>query len=260
MQHTFVICAYKKSEYLEKCILSLKKQKVRSSVIMVTSTPSDFLMETAEKHNIPLFINEGEGGITQDWNFGLSKVNTPYATIAHQDDIYLPDYTGSCLERMKSSEKPLIAFTDYFEIRDGKKVLDDRLLKVKRLMLLPMRPKAAQGSRFIRRRVLSFGDPVCCPSVMYSMKNLKFPVFRNHYRSVEDWEAWEKISRMKGDFLYINRPLVGHRIHHDSETSKIIHDGKRVRENYEMYRKFWPPFMAKLINYFYTSSEKSNEL
>ena len=39
-KHTFAICAYKKSRYLENCILSLKKQTVTSNIIMVTSTPN----------------------------------------------------------------------------------------------------------------------------------------------------------------------------------------------------------------------------
>ncbi len=50
---------------------------------MVTSTPKDCISSLAEKYSIPLFVNDDEGGITQDWNFGLSKVNTKLATIAH---------------------------------------------------------------------------------------------------------------------------------------------------------------------------------
>ena len=34
--HTFVICAYKESPFLEDCILSLKKQSIRSHIILVT--------------------------------------------------------------------------------------------------------------------------------------------------------------------------------------------------------------------------------
>ena len=95
---------------------------------------------------------------------------------------------------------------------------------------------------------------------MFCLDNLQQPIFHNYYRSCEDWEAWEKISKEKGDFLYISEPLMCHRIHEDSETSKIIQDGKRIEENLEMYCKFWPKPIAKLINHFYTDSEKSNEL
>lgn len=117
-KHTFVICAYKKSPYLEECILSLKEQTVQSLIIMVTSTPNDYIRGFAERYSIPLYINKGVGGITQDWNFGYSQVETPYLTIAHQDDIYLKDYTAHLLEAFEKSKKPLIFFSDYAELRE----------------------------------------------------------------------------------------------------------------------------------------------
>ena len=86
-KHTFVICAYKESLFLEECIRSLKRQTVLGKIIMVTSTPNEFIDKMAEKYAIPLFVNEGPGGITQDWNFGYSCADTPYVTIAHQDDV-----------------------------------------------------------------------------------------------------------------------------------------------------------------------------
>ena len=37
MKHSFVICAYKESPFLEECIQSLEKQTVKSTIKMVTS-------------------------------------------------------------------------------------------------------------------------------------------------------------------------------------------------------------------------------
>ena len=56
MNHTFAICAYKESAYLEKCIKSLKNQTIKSNIILVTSTPNDFLEEISKKYNLPYFI------------------------------------------------------------------------------------------------------------------------------------------------------------------------------------------------------------
>ena len=194
-KHTFVICAYKESEYLEECILSLKNQKSNSLIIMETSTPNDFISSLVEKYEIPLYVNP-HGGITQDWNFGLSKIETRYATIAHQDDIYEPDYGKKILEAFENSKKPLIAFSDYGEVRNGDKVTDTTMLNIKRLMLFPLRIKAFSGSKFVRRRILSLGDPISCPAVSFDLERLERPIFRDGFRSCEDWEAWEKISRM----------------------------------------------------------------
>ena len=53
---------------------------------------------------------------------------------------------------------------------------------------------------------------------------------------------------------------MSHRIHEESTTTKTLEQGGRIAENMEMYQKFWPKWVAKLINHFYTDSEKSNDL
>ena len=41
--HTFAICAYKESPYLEECIKSLKNQTIKSNILIATSTPNDYI-------------------------------------------------------------------------------------------------------------------------------------------------------------------------------------------------------------------------
>ena len=91
--HTWAICAYKESGYLEECVKSLLEQTVPSRIIIATSTPNAHIECIAEKYGLPLYINDGTKGIGGDWNFAYSKCDTPLITIAHQDDIYEPEYT-----------------------------------------------------------------------------------------------------------------------------------------------------------------------
>ena len=55
-------------------------------------------------------------------------------------------------------------------LRKGEKIHDTTMLKIKRIMLLPLRIRAFWKSKFIRRRVLSMGDPICCPAVTFDLK------------------------------------------------------------------------------------------
>ena len=258
--HTFVICAYKESPYLEECVKSLKNQKSQSNILMVTSTPNEHIKKISQKYNIELKVNTGQGGIVQDWNFAYRQCGTPYITIAHQDDVYFKDYAMKAVKMLEQSKKPLIYFSDYCEIRNGRRVIDNRLLRVKRILLFPLRGKLFKGSKFVRRRCLSLGSAICCPAVTYAADNLLDPVFTVRYRSDEDWEAWERISKLKGDFLYDSTIQMGHRIHEESETSLIIGDNARSLEDYEMFCKFWPAPIAKMLTRFYSKSQKSNEL
>ena len=259
-QHTFAVCAYKESPFLGECIESLINQKNKSNIIVITSTPNDWIKEKCEKYKVPLYVNDGKSGIVQDWNFAYHTSDTEYVTIAHQDDVYLSDYSTRVMTGMQNAEKPLIAFTDYGELRDGQVVLVNRNLKIKRMMLAPLKNSLLQKSRFMRRRILSLGCPICCPSVTFAKKNLPETVFQKGYRSDEDWQAWEMISRYEGTFVYIDKVSMYHRIHEESETSIILGDNARSQEDYEMFCKFWPKPIAKVLTKLYSTSEKSNEL
>jgi hypothetical protein len=205
-------------------------------------------------------INHGEKGIVEDWNFGYSKAKTKYVTLAHQDDRYAENYTEEILKKMEQSCNPLIAFTDYYEIRNGRIVKKNTMLSIKRLMLLPLRIRLLQKSKFIRRRILSFGCPICCPSVTYYKNNLPKIIFEAGFRSDEDWQAWEKLSLRKGEFIYCSKALTYHRIHEESATTAIIGERVRQTEDYDMFCKFWPEFIAKRLVRIYTKSEQSNQL
>lgn len=257
--HTFVVCAYKESPYLSECIDSLLNQTKKGEIIISTSTPNSYIQEIAEKYHLPIYVNTGKTSIADDWNFGCSKVRTELFTIAHQDDLYEKEYLQKILENVNQSEEPLIAFTDYYELRNGKLCRDNKLLKVKRLMLKPLTIRRFWKSKWIRRRVLSFGDAICCPSVTFVKDRLPEKIFTFGYRSDVDWQAWEKISRMKGSFVYVDKPLMCHRIHEESETSKILGEHARKQEDYEMFCKFWPRPVAKCLIKLYEFAEHSNE-
>lgn len=257
--HTFVVCAYKESPYLSECIDSLLNQTKKGEIIISTSTPNSYIQEIAEKYHLPIYVNSGKTSIADDWNFGCSKVRTELFTIAHQDDLYEKEYLQKILENVNQSEEPLIAFTDYYELRNGKLCRDNTLLKVKRLMLKPLTIRRFWKSKWIRRRVLSFGDAICCPSVTFVKDRLPEKIFTFGYRSDVDWQAWEKISRMKGSFVYVDKPLMCHRIHEESETSKILGEHARKQEDYEMFCKFWPRPVAKCLIKLYEFAEHSNE-
>lgn len=258
--HTFAICAYKESPYLEECIISVKEQNQRSNVIMITSTPNQYITDIAIKYNIELYINKNGHGIAEDWNFAYEVSKTRLVTITHQDDIYTRDYLQFVVSAINQQEKPLMAFTDYGEIRNGERVVSNKLLNIKRFMLLPLRIRHLQRSIFIRRRILAMGSPICCPSVTFIKEHLPQQIFTQQYRSDVDWQAWERLSNLEGSFVYCSQILMFHRIHQDSATTQIIADNDRSKEDYEMFCKFWPKWMAKVIERLYCNGEKSNNL
>ena len=127
-------------------------------------------------------------------------------------------------------------------------------------MLVPLKIKLFWKSRFVRRRILSFGCPICCPAVTFIKERVGENPFTNDYLSNIDWQQWERLSRFNGSFIYNQKPLMCHRIHEESTTTEIIGDNKRTLEDLEMFKKFWPMPIAKLISKLYSKSENSNNV
>lgn len=257
--HTFVICAYKENPHLEKAIESVKKQTVKSQILLATSTPNEYLEGICKKHNLKMFVNPHPVSIGGDWNYAYSRAKTELVTIVHQDDLYEPEYLENILHYInkRKQDDVLIAYTEYYELKHDKKVRTNKLLKMKRLMNFPMRCPAFYGSIFVRRRILSFGCPICCPSVTFVKKNAGREVFDMELKNSCDYRAWSKLSKKIGSFVYVPKQLMAHRIYAESTTTQNLNENIRKKEYLEIMCGFWPRPIAKIINKIYAGSEKA---
>ncbi len=254
--HTFVICAYRESSYLEACIQSLLAQTVMSRIYIATSTPNAHIQALADAYELPVVVNPVCAGIGSDFDFALQAAKTPFVTLVHQDDIYMPEFTETVLRQFRKDT--LISFTDYWEgDARGEIIVGNRNLLIKKILLSPLRIYLLQQSRMVRRLVLSLGNPICCPSVTFRRKQIPAPLFTCDMKSNIDWYAWEQLANMQGRFSYIPRPLMMHRIHSEATTTKVIEENGRTAEDLEMLGHFWPVPIAKLIYRYYSKAEES---
>jgi glycosyltransferase involved in cell wall biosynthesis len=259
--HSFAVLAYGDSPFLAECLYSLKNQTIQSDIFIATSTPSQQLQEIANKFSVPIYITESNKGIAHDWNFALRKAKTKYVTLAHQDDIYLPGYAVQCLSKAEKNDDMMICFMDYTEIIDGEERRGTSLLNVKKLLLWFFMPvKKSLLSKFFKRSLLSFGNPISAPGVMYNLELLNGFEFSGQFSINLDWYAWLQMSKIKGRFVYIPTILFKHRIHADSETTAGLKANTRQSEDLKMFEMFWPSWFAKWLVKFYARSYKSNEI
>ena len=176
IKHAFVICAYKESQHLEACIQSLEKQTVKSPTIVCTSTPCEFIKDIAERHGLPYVIREGKSDIQDDWNFACRQADADWVTVAHQDDIYNENYVADMLKKVGKYPDAIMAFSDYRPIIHGE-ISIDRNCRLRRILRYPMCFPALAESRFFKKRMLSLGNCICCPTVMYNMQKIDGDVF-----------------------------------------------------------------------------------
>lgn len=258
--HTFVICAYKESKFLEQCIISCLNQesvsKGQSEVIIYTSTSNMYITNLADKYDIKLYSGKGFG-IGNDWNQALSCVKTKYATIAHQDDIYLKKFGSNVLNAFKEKNELNIVFTDYEE-NDEFGVIKKRNINLF-IKTLGLNILTLFNNKKFQRRIYAFGNFICCPAVSYNLERLNDFRFNENFKMVLDWDAWERIMRKEGTIYFVKKRLMIHRIHNESETTLNTRDHNREKEELIMFNRYWPPFFAKIMMKIYVYNQKSNK-
>ena len=254
---TMVLCAYKESPFLEEAILSLKKQRVPVKIILATSTPGDFLKDLTERYGIEYFINPVKGGgIASDWEFAVSCVKTKYATIAHQDDIYFPEYAEKVLKKLKQEPESLIVFTNYCDRVGNENLINRGYLKIKRLLLWAYYFKSSWKLRLFKLLPLCFGNAICCPAVTYNLEKTGPLRFDRSFSVNLDWAEWLAFAGMKGAFSYIKEVCMAHRIDETTETSAAIGDNRRYNEDLRIFTSLWGKIIANLLIKFYSKSYK----
>jgi len=215
----------------------------------------------AAAYKLPYFINHtNREGIAADWNFALTNGEAKLVTIAHQDDIYEPDFTEKVTTQIKAGDKEtlLLSFTGYSEIVNDKTRRFSLNAIVKKVLLMPFQFKKTIKRNFLKKLILISGNPICCPTVtlnMYVLENFKFS---KDYNYVLDWYTWYELAQLRGGFTFINKKLVRHRIHPDSETTHQLKSGLRQLEELRLFELIWGKRLAKIISYIYLAGHKSN--
>ena len=259
MEHAFVIPAYRDSPYLAQCLTSLQVQRPASAIVITTSTPSGHIGQIARRHDVPVRVAQHSPGIAADWNFALTATDASLVTLAHQDDIYAPDFARRTREAFRRFPDTDLAFTAFSEhSATGPRPVNPNLL-IKRALTrwgFGLSDSIRAPSR--KRWLLALGNPICCPSVTINRERNPAFRFTERYRSNLDWDAWERLSAGEGRFVYLSDILVSHRVHRDTETTAAIAGGVRDQEDRDMLERFWPAIAAGLLARVYRLSYAAN--
>jgi hypothetical protein len=248
-EHEFVITAHGESPHLESCIRSVMTQTAVPSVIALsTSTPSDFLYSLAKRYGLELRCNPVPSKIGANWNFAYSSTRSLWVTLGHQDDLYRPEYCAAMLSAMQRRPNGLIAFCDSTEHLEDQEIAPSLNLLIKRrLTERVFRGAEAISSYRDKMKLLAWGNPVCCPSVMFNRQRLAGFVFSESLQSNLDWDAWTNLATMDGEFIYLSQRLVSKRVHRGSETSALLVNQIRQKEDRFMFGRHWPAPIAAVI-------------
>ena len=242
--HTFVICAYGESDYLEECVRSLTCQTEPSNLLMTTSTDLPHIRDIANRYRIDLRLNPGSGTMQDNWNFGLQCANTDFVTLCHQDDTYGSTYFQGI--RPFLTADLLYLHTGYWNM-DHEKPYRDINNRLRGILNAPLRIGALQRLRWVKKGALRFGNSVCCPSCTYHKTNARVPLFQSALTHGLDWDTYIDMADTRGRVAYVAKRLCNKRTHSESATVSDIRSGVRAREDQYLFSRLWPRRIASLL-------------
>ena len=257
--HSFVVPAFGQSPHLAECVASLRAQEHPSPVLISTSTPNRHIEHVAATYGVPVHVVHAPSGIGSDWNAALHAAPTEWVTLAHQDDVYLPTFSGKVAQCLEKHPDALLCFTSYRELAaDGVRRANRNLWVKHALIETAFLAGVSIRSRRRKLGLLAFGSPIPCPSVTFNLATVGAFQFSTRHRTNVDWKAWLELARRDGRFVRIRDVLVYHRIHEQSETWTRIVDGTRRSEDLECFADVWPRRIAELLARLYTMSYRSS--
>jgi Glycosyl transferase family 2 len=252
--HEFLVLAYGESPFLEGCILSLKSQAVPSRIRISTSTPSAYIYRLADAHKLEVLVNPARVGIGRDWNFALEQAERRYVTLAHQDDLYRSGFLAETLALFGDHPDAGLCFTSYDQVDDMGLLTWSKISLVKHALEGVIIGGQARVNAARMRWFLSFGNPLPCSSVTLDMQRLDGFRFSEAFASNLDWDAWLTLCRQDIQFLHVFERLVGRRHNAQTETSRLIRNGRRRREDRELFRRTWIRPLDSAMAYVYSAS------
>ena len=262
MVHTFAIPVYRAAPNLAALIESLRTQVGNGSEILIaSSTPSAELEAFANRHALPLHINPRRIDIVEDWNFALAAAKTEFVTLTHQDDYFAPFYVSRLTAALSRHPSALLAFSDYSEHTPLGPRPTNTNLRIKRaLCRLSFGRRECITDARDKVRLLSFGNPICCPSVMFNRSLLTDFSFPSGFQTNLDWMAWLELARRPGGFVYVRERLVSKGVHAESETTATIANRVREREDRALFETLWPRPVAAALATLYRLGYRANRL
>ena len=169
-------------------------------------------------------------------------------TLAHQDDLFAPLYVAHLTQALQRNPGALLAFSDYSEHTPfGPRPTNINLWVKRALRRRAFGARECLSESRDKLRLLSLGNPICCPSVMFNRSVLGPFSFPDGFQTNLDWMAWLELARRPGGFVYMREQLVSKGVHPASETSATIASRARAREDRRMFEVFWPDPVAALL-------------
>ena len=232
---TFAIPCRNAGSHLRPLLESLLAQTRQDfEILLVDDASEDDSVELARAvagPRIALHRNERPLGIGANWNRAAALVRTPLFCLAHQDDVYRPEYLAVMTAALAAKPEAAAAHCRAFTLDEGGREFVSASERYK--------------DRFWKRggfhdhaalyASLLAGNWIIAPSVLFRTAAVReLGGFAERLRFVLDWEYWLRMLRSGHGLIGVAKRLVGYRRHAASATAVEERSLNRYREEHEI--------------------------
>jgi glycosyltransferase involved in cell wall biosynthesis len=179
------------------------------------------------------YVSNGKTlGLSANWNRAIELAETPLLTIFHADDVMGENYVMNTIEAF-SRHPEISAAHCRAQLIDEENILVTSPIHRSKDIL---KPRGARGDLLLQGdkglRSITLADWIICPTLTYRTSVVKGMTFNRNLKFATDLEFIARLffadhsilSRNEIDYLY--------RIHKNSQTTKMKHNGQRFIEEW----------------------------
>jgi len=240
------IPAFKRIEYLQRLLDSIIIQTFRNFEVIVADDSNDnsvesLILDYQDKFPIKYFKNEFALGTPENWNHAISKAESPWIKLMHDDDWFadensLQNFYAATVKHPECS----FFFSAYNNVEENSGIFKSVYLKPFAHFLLSQNPLNLFKKQYI-------GNPSCT----LIKKDLKV-TYDKEFKWVVDFEFYIRCLKVSKQFHYINKILINVGIN-DQQVTKYTFRKPEVEipENHLMIEKMGISILRNIFVYDY---------
>lgn len=234
---TVVVPNYNGARYLGGTLRSLLDQTVPDvPLILLDNCSTDNSVAVAEglgDRRVRIVRADTHVSMADNWTRALTLADTPYAVLAHADDLYEPEYLGVMVPLLEAHPRAFIAHSRVASMDEqGRHYEADQEL-VKDLSWPPT--ETYERSVADEFAVLQRANYILAPSVILRTSVARrIGPFNETYQFVTDWEFWLRGLLAGHTIAGTRRRLVHYRRHRASSTQAHQATMQRYQEEIDL--------------------------
>jgi glycosyltransferase involved in cell wall biosynthesis len=236
----FVMPLYNGARHLREAIASLLQQRAR--VVCVDDGSTDDSVVIARACGVEVVPSSQHLGLAGNWNRCLELVTTELFVLAHQDDVYEPDYAATMLPLIDAHPRAFIAHCKTVSI-DGEGRTVSTPAAAYKESLWP-REAPYEHDAAAELAPLARGNFIVAPSVIFRTAAVRRIGPFSPLQFVTDWEYWFRGLLAGYTIAGTHKRLLRFRRHEGTATRATERTMDRYREEIALQR--WLATKAKI--------------